>query len=586
MHAAAAQFPRDCCRCGSHDAHGDSAEAGCLGKHRVAKGKRRFVFGLEQEKLDSHFLKLVHVELEKDGARLPDGVSEEQLGRQLRDEVVPVRAVDTPRVCRPCWQAAERDRLPAALQRLKQALRQPDREESADSALGAVAGAAAGAAAQPYSVNGPVNAKRQRVTAFVPSLDDSCEDAPAQRVKWGAAASAQASESGEEQQVCDLQQRVVQLEEAVRTVGKKRDKQAEKAQKWKSRQVGDRVKNRPGEEQLRAELQQKDSEIADLQAELRHVEAERDIALDVARSVDKLLRDEEDAEQDAEPGGPPSRAPGTLEGLSLNLVGKGATGKPRLLERYRDVIVELSELYHVAQEKVLGCLLMVLRATGLTVECSVTDSDEQLVQAVAETGELLKQQLTHDLVVAQDPEFVAPDVEQTFPDSDDDTPMLARPRADEGPVEAVSGEWREQIAEKIREWTEKHNQEKGELVDMPEDARKLESYRDFNARHPGYSDAELRDLFKGLGCAGYALYVDDTKKFNLRNQSSILISGVRLTDAGKPRVFALTELFGKGGATGDLDEILTKMEEQRQRMQAHGQQDVGKLMYLYVPCVA
>ena len=45
-------FPRDCCRCGSHDAHGESAEQGCLGKRRVAKGRRRFVFGLEQEKLD------------------------------------------------------------------------------------------------------------------------------------------------------------------------------------------------------------------------------------------------------------------------------------------------------------------------------------------------------------------------------------------------------------------------------------------------------------------------------------------------------------------------------------------------------
>jgi hypothetical protein len=113
---------------------------------------------LDKEQLDSHFLEFVHVELDEDGAGLPDGVSEEQLGRQLRDEVVPVRAVDTPRVCRPCWQAAERDRLPAALQRLKQALWQPDREESTESAVGAavgpVAGAGAGAAAQPYSVNG------------------------------------------------------------------------------------------------------------------------------------------------------------------------------------------------------------------------------------------------------------------------------------------------------------------------------------------------------------------------------------------------------------------------------------------------
>ena len=61
---------------------------------------------------------------------------------------------------------------------------QPDREESTESAVGvavgAVAGAGAGAAAQPHSVNGSVHAKRKRVTPFVPGLDETCEDAPAQ----------------------------------------------------------------------------------------------------------------------------------------------------------------------------------------------------------------------------------------------------------------------------------------------------------------------------------------------------------------------------------------------------------------------
>ena len=62
-------------------------------------------------------------------------------------------------------------------------------------------------------------------------------------------------------------------------------------------------------------------------------------------------------------GDPPSTAPGTLEGLTLNIVGKGQSQRKRLLEPYRDVLVELAELYHVAQHKVLDCLLMVLRAT-------------------------------------------------------------------------------------------------------------------------------------------------------------------------------------------------------------------------------
>ena len=65
MAAQALQFPRDCCRCGSHDARGDGAEAGCLGKNRVPKGKRKFEFGLEEKKLDKYFLEFVHVELDK-----------------------------------------------------------------------------------------------------------------------------------------------------------------------------------------------------------------------------------------------------------------------------------------------------------------------------------------------------------------------------------------------------------------------------------------------------------------------------------------------------------------------------------------
>ena len=63
-------FPRDCRRCGSHDADGDSAETGCLGKSRVAKGRRRFEFGLDRGTLDKHFTDLVHVELRADGATL------------------------------------------------------------------------------------------------------------------------------------------------------------------------------------------------------------------------------------------------------------------------------------------------------------------------------------------------------------------------------------------------------------------------------------------------------------------------------------------------------------------------------------
>ena len=52
-----------------------------------------------------------------------------------------------------------------------------------------------------------------------------------------------------------------------------------------------------------------------MQEELRHVETEREVALNVARSVDLLLRSEEDAKEGSEErdeqGDPPSTAPGT-----------------------------------------------------------------------------------------------------------------------------------------------------------------------------------------------------------------------------------------------------------------------------------
>jgi hypothetical protein len=57
-----------------------------------------------------------------------------------------------------------------------------------------------------------------------------------------------------------------------------------------------------------------------------------------------------------------------------------------------------------------------------------------------------------------------------------------------------SDEWCEHIRVKIREWTEKHNHEKGKLVKVLDDVGILESYDDFKACHPRHNDVELRDL--------------------------------------------------------------------------------------------
>jgi hypothetical protein len=61
-----------------------------------------------------------------------------------------------------------------------------------------------------------------------------------------------------------------------------------------------------------------------------------------------------------------------------------------------------------------------------------------------------------------------PDIEEAPEIEDEATPMLARPRADAGPVEDDGwSSYSQQVMAKINEWTEEKNQNFGELTDLP-----------------------------------------------------------------------------------------------------------------------
>ena len=95
-----------CCRCGTHDARASYCEKGPhLGKHKTCHGvagsfpiKRRWAY-TTSERLDGFFKSKVETVLAEQPAL---GVTDtEQLAGELRDEVVPVRAVNTARICQP-----------------------------------------------------------------------------------------------------------------------------------------------------------------------------------------------------------------------------------------------------------------------------------------------------------------------------------------------------------------------------------------------------------------------------------------------------------------------------------------------------
>jgi hypothetical protein len=95
-----------CCRGGSTDARGKnsllrvSGDYRCCGTSKVAAGQRKYAFA-SQDKLDTFFHDAVRRTVRElgGGSQLPQGVTEAAAAAALRDEVVPVHVVDTPRVC-------------------------------------------------------------------------------------------------------------------------------------------------------------------------------------------------------------------------------------------------------------------------------------------------------------------------------------------------------------------------------------------------------------------------------------------------------------------------------------------------------
>ena len=594
-----------CCRVGTQDPRGSLAATRVLGDKRchgtTKYSKKRHWHHTTEAALDAFCVEQVQqaVKAAGEGAQLADGVTEEMAAQRLKQRIAPLHVVDTWRICAVCWEGCVVPVLPEALRELTAAL--------IVTASLAPSPAAGGAAASTPGLLGKRKHEDVRNgggdTAAVPRLH-SPAGAPAVRPRGASpvqprasspvlprAASPVSSPAQANETLEGLRRRNTQLWKEKERYRKEKNDQAQLYGEWKAKFKVQQERHEKAEQKWMKIAADVD-DAKELRRQLKRAEMQRDV---LQRQVNNLSQSQsqsqdgsEDSSQDSSQGSSQGSADDGetvgLDGIYLDLVvSDEATGRPRLAARYRDVLVELSELYHVAHEKCLQCLLMVLRSTGMEVDCSLKmDSDAQVVRSYAETGEILKAELTNDLIVALAPDWTVPDIEEAPPIQDEATPMLARPRADGGPAEDSGwSSYSQEVMAKVNDCTTAKNQNFGELTDLPDQVPKLESFDDFKQRHPGYGDEELRKLFQGLGCSGFAFYVDDTKKWNMRNQSAMLISGRGITEDGQPRIFALTELFGQGGSTGDLAEILDKMIEQRLRMMAAGQTDIGKLLYLY-----
>ena len=98
---------RYCCRTGTRDEGGKQSVKGCHGcaSHTLT---RKWEYGISGAAKggEENFWRNQVDDLLTSGAQLPGGVTPQAAARQLREAVTPARAVDSPRVCHPCWAAA------------------------------------------------------------------------------------------------------------------------------------------------------------------------------------------------------------------------------------------------------------------------------------------------------------------------------------------------------------------------------------------------------------------------------------------------------------------------------------------------
>ena len=581
-----------CCRGGSTDARGKnsllrvSGDYRCCGTSKVAAGQRKYAFA-SQDKLDTFFHDAVRRTVRElgGGSQLPQGVTEAAAAAALRDEVVPVHVVDTPRVCKWCWKAAGEQRLPAALGKLKATLVFPQTENTAPPSTAAAAPAAAPASPAARAAAAP--AALGSTAGNVHAADTGPADEPGP--KRLAVPGTPVTPAGESEldrlrrENAEQRTKILELERSERLEYTAKRNQYTRAEEWKGREAAGRAREREQTALLdSSEERAAAAAIADLRKLLRRTENERD----VLQRAKKKAVDEQPEPASASASASASTRTGsdcTLDGIILSLMGTNpAGGKDWVIGQYRDALVELHERYHVSMEKALPCLLMVLRATGLEVTCSVTDSEHLVAQILVETAEMLQLELARDLLAAHanvDADEWEPPVEE--PKYGSDIATLAHPRANKGPMVA-SDDYQVEVYDKAKTWAAS-GQEHGELIKLPAGwPFKPLTLKEYCAKYSiAATDISKIRTLPGMPSV-LALYDDDTKKWNLRQLSAGLLSGPGLTAEGeRPRIFFLTEVFAEGGSTGDSIAVLDAFIETRQRQMAIGETDPAKMTWLY-----
>ena len=586
-----------CCRLGTRDARGKdalkdvSAGAECHGHARYKK-KRQWSITSEKN-LDAFFAAEAVALLT--GVN-PEDADPEAVAAALKAAVAPVFRVDTARVCKPCWKAALSARLAGAIatEKSKLSFHAEENEPPVQPSAGQPSAGAGGA----LPTTGTAGSKRDAATPLAGAASPKkSKETPATSPPIISPAAAAATPAA--QLRTQHEEELAVKDKALSDMRRNRDS-------WKGQTMAAReeqAKLRQANEELAEADRKAQMELTELRRELRRAKdatgvAERkaekverkataDIAAAAAALPDAAARQNrrsQGQETSTRRDGEPEEC--TLDGITVSLEGPGNCGHEWVLGRYRDCLFELHETYRVSMEKCLGCLLMVLRCTGLTVHCSTEDSHGLLTQIAAETAEICKQQLALELAAAIDPEFNPPAVE---PPTYEEQPRMERPRADAGPSSDTCSSYAQEVTAKFAKWTE-DGQVNGELVSLDAafsaPVRTLEevmaSHRHLiDASKDADADAVRQQLQQILKMpATFAFHQDDTTKWNLRKCSAGLLSGPGFTEAGLPKLFFLFEEFGVGGSTGDCTATFDKFVEMRARQTAAGV-PLEKQMFLY-----
>jgi hypothetical protein len=282
-----------------------------------------------------------------------------------------------------------------------------------------------------------------------------------------------------------------------------------------------------------------------------------------------------------------------LKGIKLNLKEVGHNKRSWTGEKPRMIAVDAHLSSSVPLDKTIQRLQRDLVGLGAEVKSGTSDKigdgTDVTISGMTESMGQIKWQLAHDVANLFEGEFAVPSEKPSPPPG---SSMEAHADCRTGPIETDSKDdwYRKFVFEPWSEWKDSSSDANAKtLCELPgnwEQMCKIEGAEAYINRMtpggaPGPAGREWRKAkVKFVGCLGLTFMTDDTSKFNQRNMSAILIGGPGLTDEGEVRLLALHELFGAGGNTGDLDQILKELVSFRDWQRSIGVPET-KLLYLY-----